>query len=564
MSIKKFLRIMGLSVFVLMVGTFISMVLLNSALHDERVSVKRITELNSSAIELRNVSDYLTDQAIRYAEMSEKKYVDNYQKEISKSKTKEEIMRSLKDLGASEEELSLIESALNKFDKLKEIEKDTIKAVDNNEFSKLDNLIYGVSYEDNKIEFHKNVETFKEKIHERTEKEVNTARFRSISTYVVVCIFIGVLIILVIITFIILTKKISKLLIINHRLKELSNNEGDLTARVDLNSKDEIGEIARSFNKMLDSLQCLIKETKHIVIKTNLQSGETKETTKNICNSNKQIGLTMEQMSASIQEQAASFSSISNTSREFIEVMKKYDENGRDLMTASNEILSLSTGGNGIIQNSVEQMSLINTKVNHAVKKVSELDEKTNEINKLVEVIKSISEQTNLLALNAAIEAARTGEAGKGFTVVAEEIRNLATQSEKSVFEITGVVDSIQQESKLVTNSLKDSYVEVEKGTVQIMNFAQTFEHISSEVLNMVDKIEVISDNTHILFENSQKIDVEIEKNAAVAEETSAGIEEITASVNEQDTLMVELLNDAIKLGELSKSLNEMIKKFKA
>src|SRR5699024_4194813 len=130
-----------------------------------------------------------------------------------------------------------------------------------------------------------------------------------------------------------------------------------------------------------------------------------------------------------------------------------------------------------------------------AVQKVQGLDAQSQEISKLVSVIQDSAEQTNLLALNAAIEAARAGEHGKGFAVVADEVRKLAEQVSVSVTDITTIVTSIQNESSMVTESLEGGYKEVEQGTTQIEATGEKFNGINTSITNMVKDIQSISDN---------------------------------------------------------------------
>jgi methyl-accepting chemotaxis protein len=172
-------------------------------------------------------------------------------------------------------------------------------------------------------------------------------------------------------------------------------------------------------------------------------------------------------------------------------------------------------------------------------------------------------EQTNLLALNAAIEAARAGEAGRGFAVVAEEIRKLAEQVGSSVKGITGIVQGIQEESRIVADALQNGYEQVEAGTKQIKVTGDTFHSINAEVANVVQRVTSMGTILEQITKNSEKINSSIEQIAAISEETAAGVEETSASVQQQTSSMEVIQNNAHTLSTLAKDLSGIVTKFR-
>ncbi|AJD32549.1 methyl-accepting chemotaxis protein [Clostridium sporogenes] len=271
----------------------------------------------------------------------------------------------------------------------------------------------------------------------------------------------------------------------------------------------------------------------------------------------------MEEMSEGVEEQAVSASEVASSSQNLNNIIEEANESEKSLKISSKEVLRITKEGKNEMESSVNQIISINDIVKESVQKVNRLDFQSQEISKLVQVIKSISEQTNLLALNAAIEAARAGESGKGFAVVADEIRKLAEEVGHSVNEITELVISIQNESKTVANSLEKGYEEVEKGTNQIKGTGEIFRIIDVNISEIVDKIDYVSSKFDNIQQNSKKIEEEIQKVASVSEETSAGIEETTASVQEETNSIEIVFQNALKVSELSDNLSNMVKKFK-
>ncbi|MEJ9369480.1 methyl-accepting chemotaxis protein, partial [Schinkia azotoformans] len=187
----------------------------------------------------------------------------------------------------------------------------------------------------------------------------------------------------------------------------------------------------------------------------------------------------------------------------------------------------------------------------------------SQEISKLVFVIKEISDQTNLLALNAAIEAARAGEHGKGFSVVANEVRKLAEQVAVSVSDITSIVTNIQRETNLVTESLLEGYEEVKQGSNQIIFTKEKFYSISNSLKEMGNSITSISLNLEEIAVNSKRINSSTEEVAAIAEESAAGIEQTSASTQQISSSMEEVASSSEQLSKLAGELNGLVLQFK-
>ncbi|WP_188456046.1 methyl-accepting chemotaxis protein [Virgibacillus oceani] len=340
--------------------------------------------------------------------------------------------------------------------------------------------------------------------------------------------------------------------------------KGNLTVEsMDYQGQDEIGQLSSAVNQMKDNIRNILFKVAQASESVSSRSEELTQSAGEVKEGNAQIATTMEEISSGAETQANSASDLAENMNEFVQSMKESEQSGQEVLETSSSVIDLTTEGTNLMRKSVDQMKRIDTIVTEAVDKVQGLDKQSNEISKLVLVIKDIADQTNLLSLNAAIEAARAGEHGKGFAVVADEVRKLAEQVTSSVTEITAIVTNIQTETDHVVDSLNSGYNEVKEGTNQIELTGKSFETISSSVTEMVDRTAVISANLKSIAATSNDMNNLIEEIASVSEESAAGVEQAAASAQQTSSSMEEVSSSADELAKLAEQLNEEIKVFK-
>ncbi|AEP88261.1 methyl-accepting chemotaxis protein [Bacillus spizizenii] len=349
------------------------------------------------------------------------------------------------------------------------------------------------------------------------------------------------------------------------RMKESANHiaEGDLSSDIEpLNSKDELGDLNEALQKMVGNLRDIVGYSKEISSRV-LSSSQVLATATNETRSgSKHITETMNEMAEGSEQQAQDAVTIAESMNEFTESIDKAYNHGITISDTSQNVLELAVSGNENMDTSLQQMKTIHHIVQEAVHKVRSLEQHSQDINKLVQVINGIAEQTNLLSLNAAIEAARAGESGKGFAVVAEEVRKLADGVSDSVQDITRIVNGTQQEIYTVIEYLESSFTEVEKGTENLTDTGQAMQHIKQSVTHVADSIKEVTDGLKQLTNQSITINQSIENIASVSEESAAGIEE-TFSITEQSAhSMDQVLQNAEELEQLAKELNEKMNQF--
>ncbi|MEC1684034.1 methyl-accepting chemotaxis protein [Bacillus mojavensis] len=349
------------------------------------------------------------------------------------------------------------------------------------------------------------------------------------------------------------------------RMKSSANEiaEGNLSNDIEpLASKDELGDLNEALQKMVGNLRDIVGYSKEISTRVLSSSQVLTTATNETRTGSRHITETMNEMAEGSEQQAQDAVTIAESMNEFTESIDKAYNHGMTISDTSQNVLELAVNGNENMNTSVQQMKTIHHIVQEAVHKVRSLEQHSQDINKLVQVINGIAEQTNLLSLNAAIEAARAGESGKGFAVVAEEVRKLADGVSDSVQDITKIVGGTQQEINTVIQYLESSFTEVEKGTENLTDTGQAMQNIKQSVTYVADSIKEVTDGLKQLTNQSITINQSIENIASVSEESAAGIEE-TFSITEQSAhSMDQVLQNAEELERLAKELNEKMDQF--
>jgi len=376
--------------------------------------------------------------------------------------------------------------------------------------------------------------------------------------------------ILVLIIVIVVISSIIVAIVIYYMIKPLNTltnkvqqvGEGNLTTEIKLKRKDEIGKLASAMDAMQQNLKNMIANISQASESVNSQSEALTIASNDVRVANTQIASTMQELASSMEIQSDSLNTLTNEMNTFSSQISEANEYGKEALSNSKEIQEFTAEGARLMDTSMQKMNLINQTVNDAVNRVQDLSRQTSEISSLVVVIKSIADQTNLVALNASIEAARAGEHGKGFAVVADEVRKLAEQVTKSVQDITGIVENIQSESKIVAQSLVSGYGHVEEGSKQIQLTGEAFDKIQTSVSGIVRQIDNISSNLGNITDTSQVINQSLVKIATISEGVVAGVEETAASIEESNTSMDGILKRADHLEELANGLNNHVKQF--
>ncbi len=339
---------------------------------------------------------------------------------------------------------------------------------------------------------------------------------------------------------------------------------GDLTVERLVNkSKDEVGVLTEAINTMVDNLKTLIKDTAEISEKLASSSEELTASSNEMARGIEQVAATTEQLASGAGDQAMHAAETLEVIHQVAKEVDVIQQSSQEIAQASELANEASHHGISSVNQSKKQMSIIEGKVGFTAEIVRNLSSKSQEISQIVTAIHSIAAQTNLLALNAAIEAARAGEQGRGFAVVADEVRKLAEQSGESTKQIGEIMSSVLEETLQAEKSMHEVVQAVETGTEVMNQNERSFDAIAKIIEELAGKIKEVSDRALQINEISSKAVQSVENISAITEQSSAGSEELAASMEQQSASMQEINGMAISLANMAELLNTNIRNFK-
>lgn len=338
---------------------------------------------------------------------------------------------------------------------------------------------------------------------------------------------------------------------------------GDLTVKTNIKGKDEIAELAIAYNSMAENLRNLIKKIIYVADMVNTKSHNMNNIAEQSGKTSREIFTTVEELAKGAGDQANSVQDGAEMVSDMTKAINEISVNAENSTKMIEQVHKAIDMGYNAVMNQSKLMDDSKSTTKNVSEAIELLEEKSQMIGKIVEVIGGIASQTNLLALNAAIEAARAGEHGKGFAVVADEVRKLAEQSASSSSEITALLKEIQTRTSQSVNEMKLAQEVVQKQEKAVNQTKDYFDQIKQSASEIVSNIYKVSDSASVANNNSGKVSEVIADIAAVAEESAAATEEVVATTQEQVNDIVNISKDSNELVKEANNLLEAIKEFK-
>lgn len=350
---------------------------------------------------------------------------------------------------------------------------------------------------------------------------------------------------------------------IDEKLKELASQDGDLTARLHVTSKDEIGDIANSFNQMLANLQRIIKQVQQTSTSVKEASENVFiETTASMENTAK-TEETMNALEHNIRSQVSSIEESSTAMDDMAVSVQRIAESATSVTELAVATSEQANDGSTVIQKSVSQMTTIHDAVNATSEVVERLITHTKYIDTAVQSISNIAEQTNLLALNASIEAARAGEQGKGFAVVADEVRKLAEQSKTSATDINQLLHQIQQDTETASSMMSQGRSEAFEGIHVIREAGNSFTTIVEQVNKVSTQMQDISATAEEMAASAEEMNASLNNIASISTEVSSETAATAQSAEKKVVTMNEMTQTAKQMKQTVEELDQLVSHFK-
>lgn len=563
MKLSKLIKGMCAIVLILSLVNAASLFWLYVSYQEELKMVDRKFEFKQLGVELMEASDRLTNEARAYVQFGETAHKDAYLREANTVKTGQKVMGRLLEMGAPQGELDLIKQVLQASETLGTREEAALRLADEQKFDAARAVLFGEEYEREKQKISDTLLTFETKMNERSAEEAYVASRKTANILNWVNVVVGLTLVAAVATGYMLNRRITKPL---QEVMEAAEKiaAGDLRIEeIHVLHDDEVGVTARAVNTMAASLRQIIRQANDTTIQVAASSQQLLVHAERTSQSTEQIAAAIQEVASGAETQMRGAEDSLASMEEMAEGIKRIAETTGVVAEASQITEQEAVHGNESIQKAVRQMGTIHAETSNVGVVIQQLNQHSQQIGKIVEVITDIASQTNLLSLNAAIEAARAGEHGKGFAVVATEVRKLAEQSQQSAGQIAKLIEHIRTDTARAVQAMEKGSSEVQAGICIVDEAGDAFQKILSAAQHVADQIADISSASEEMSAGSVQVTTSVEELTRIARQSAASSNNVAASSQEQLALIQEITTSMAVLTDVSQDLHDTIGHFK-
>ncbi|WP_419886404.1 methyl-accepting chemotaxis protein [Paenibacillus sp. B-A-8] len=349
---------------------------------------------------------------------------------------------------------------------------------------------------------------------------------------------------------------------VNTQLREIADGDADLTRKLKVQSKDEIGELAFNFNKMTENLGSMIEQVKLSANSLANSSANLTSDSGVTAGATERISDIMGEVASGTAKQMNDLQTNTITISEISLGIGQIASSVHDISEASHRSASFAIAGDESLQAAGQQMESINRSIQSLSQQVQGFVNRSQEIGGIVAVIKGIASQTNMLALNATIEAARAGEQGRGFAVVADQVRKLAEQSAESANQIAEMASGIQSEADDAMKVMVGSMSEVRGGTEIIQQAGRSFGEIRLSIDLLAEQVQEVSGAVEEITAATEEIVESLRNVTEIAETTAASTQHVSAASQEQMASVEQIASSASELNLMAHGLQGLVARF--
>jgi len=318
-------------------------------------------------------------------------------------------------------------------------------------------------------------------------------------------------------------------------MRDIAEGEGDLTLRLPAEGKNEIATLAKAFNHFAEKVRGLVVDVS--------------SATRQLSNSTDEMSIITDESNQSISRQRSEIDQVATAMNEMTATVQEVARSASTAASSARQVDDEATKGKQVVNDSIQAINSLASEVELAAEVINKLENDSESIGSVLDVIRGIAEQTNLLALNAAIEAARAGEQGRGFAVVADEVRTLASRTQSSTQEIHGMIERLQNGARQAVSVMQEGRVRASDSVSQAQKAGESLNEITSAITAITDM------NTHIASA--------AEEQSCVAEEINSNVVNINDVADKVTMGAHQTAESGTELAKLANDLQSMVERFK-